>query len=93
MTLPPTSENHSNGNVRSEIATQFQQVALEHGIHLAPLTDDLSLLDSGLDSLCLAIVLRRLEVQLKVDPLSAFEGAAFPLSFGEFVQLYENAAK
>ncbi len=92
MTLPPALENHSDSNVRSEITTQFKQVALEHGIHLAPLTDDLALLDSGLDSLCFATVLARLEAELGVDPVSAFEDAVFPMSFGEFVRCYENAA-
>jgi hypothetical protein len=43
-------------SVRSEIATQFKQVALEHGKYLASLTDDLARLDSGLDSRCFAIV-------------------------------------
>ena len=80
-------------SVRSEISTQFKQVALEHGKHLAPLTDDLALLDSGLSSLCFAIVIARLEAQLKVDPLSASEDAVIPVTFGEFVQFYEDAAK
>ena len=86
-------ETHSDMSVRSEIATQFKQVALEHGKYLASLTDDLALLDSGLDSRCFAIVIARLEAQLEVDPFSASEHAVFPVTFGEFVQFYENAAK
>ena len=39
--------------VRSEIMAQFQQVAREQGRRLAPLTDGLELLNSGLDSLAL----------------------------------------
>ncbi len=46
---------------RSEIETQFQQVAREQDKRLAPLTDNLSLLDSGLDSLCFAILVTRLQ--------------------------------
>jgi acyl carrier protein len=80
-------------NVRTEITTQFKQVAREQGRQLASLRDDLALLDSGLDSLCFAIIVARLEVQLDVDPFSASEDAAFPVTFGEFVQFYENAAK
>jgi acyl carrier protein len=80
-------------NIRSEITSQFKQVALEYDKRLAPLTDDLALLDSGLDSLCFAVIVARLERQLEVDPFSASEDAIFPATFGEFVQFYENAAK
>jgi hypothetical protein len=80
-------------NIRSEITEQFQQVALEYDKRLAPLTDRLTLLDSGLDSLCFAIIVARLERDLGIDPFSDSEDALFPLTFGEFVQFYENAAK
>jgi acyl carrier protein len=80
-------------NIRSEITTQFKQVAQEQGLQLAPLTDGLSLLDSGLDSLCFAMIVARLEGQIGVDPFSASEDTLFPVTFGEFVQFYENAAK
>jgi len=79
-------------NVRSEITDQFTQVAQEQGISLAPLTDDLELLSSGLDSLCFAIVVARLEVQLGIDPFSSSEDVLFPVTFGEFVRFYDNAA-
>jgi acyl carrier protein len=79
-------------NVRSEIIDQFTQVAREQGIPLAPLTDNLELLDSGLDSLCFAIVVARLEAQLGVDPFSSSEDVLFPVTFGEFVRFYDNVA-
>lgn len=79
-------------NVRSEVVTQFKQVAQEQGKRLAPLTDDLELLNSGLDSLCLAILVIRLEDALGVDPFTASEDALFPVTFGDFVSSYENAA-
>jgi hypothetical protein len=78
-------------NIRSEIVDQFTQVAQGQGILLAPLTDELELLDSGLDSLCFAIVVARLEGLLGVDPFSASEDVLFPATFGEFVRFYENA--
>ena len=87
------SKNQPFMNIRSEITTQFKQVAQEQGMQLAPLTDDLALLDSGLDSLCFAMVVARLEGQLEVDPFSASEDAVFPVTFGEFVRFYEHAAK
>jgi acyl carrier protein len=79
--------------IRSEITAQFQQVASEYDKRLAPLVDDLDLLDSGLDSLCFAVIVARLERELDVDPFSASEDAVFPVTYGEFVQFYENAAK
>jgi hypothetical protein len=79
--------------VRSEIITQFKEVAREQDKRLAPLTDDLTLLESGLDSLCFALIVVRLEGVLEVDPFSASDDATFPVTFGEFVSFYENAAK
>jgi acyl carrier protein len=79
-------------NVRQEITTQFRLVACEQDKRLAPLTDDLSLLDSGLDSLCFAILVTRLEDSLGVDPFTASEDATFPVTLGDFISFYENAA-
>jgi hypothetical protein len=86
----PPAEN-SRMNVRSEILDQFQKVAQEQDKQLAPLSDDLPLMDSGLDSLCFAIVVSRLETVLGVDPFSANEDAPFPVNLGEFIHFYENA--
>ena len=80
-------------SVRSEVINQFVKVANEQSKRLAPLADNLSLLDSGLDSLCFAIIVARLEDSLGVDPLSASEDALFPVTLGEFVTFYENAAR
>ena len=79
-------------NVRSEVVTQFKQVAQEQGKRLAPLTDALELLNSGLDSLCFAILVSRLEDALGVDPFTVSEDTLFPVTFGDFVGFYENAA-
>jgi hypothetical protein len=80
-------------DTKSEIIAQFTQVAREHDKRLAPLTDDLALLDSGLDSLCFAIVVARLETSLGKDPFSEDEDARFPVTFGDFIRFYENATK
>jgi hypothetical protein len=80
-------------SVRSEITTQFEQVAQDHNLRLAPLTDDLALFNSGLDSLCFAVVVVRLEIALGVDPFSAAEETRFPVTFGDFIGYYENAIK
>ena len=80
-------------NVRKEIVTQFKQVAQQQNKRLAPLTDGLELLNSGLDSLCFAILVIRLEDSLGLDPFAASEDDQFPVTFGDFVNLYEHVAK
>jgi acyl carrier protein len=78
-------------SVRSEIFDQFKQVAHEQDKRLGPLSDELPLMDLGLDSLCFAIIVTRLETALGVDPFSENEDAAFPVKLGEFIHFYENA--
>lgn len=80
-------------DVRTEIVTQFRQVAQEQKKRLAPLTDGMELLNSGLDSLCFAIIVSRLEDSLGNDPFSASEDAPFPVTFSDFVSFYEHVAK
>jgi len=82
-------------SIRAEVITQFKQVAKEQDKRLAPLDDRLPLLESGLDSLCFAVIVARLEDALGIDPFSAAaaEDTAFPVTLGDFVSFYENAAK
>jgi hypothetical protein len=79
-------------SVRSTIVSVFEKVASEHNQKLAPLSDQLPLMQSGLDSLCFAIVVARLEDQLGYDPFAATEEATFPVTFGDFIKFYEDAA-
>ncbi len=79
-------------SIRSSVITQVNQVAKEQGKRLVPLRDDLALLDSGLDSMCFAIIVARLEDSLGIDPFSTAEDIGFPVTVGEFIQFYENAA-
>lgn len=78
-------------SVRSEIFDLLEQVAQEQDKQLGPLCDELPLLDSGLDSLCFAILVSRLEIVLGVDPFSENADAPFPVTLGEFIRFYENA--
>jgi acyl carrier protein len=75
------------------IQSEIRKVAAEQNVRLAPLSDDLNLLDSGLDSLCFAILVARLEDSLGVDPFTASDDVTFPVTLGDFVQAYENAAR
>ncbi len=47
----------------------------------------------GSNSLCFAIIVARLEDTLGCDPFSADEEVEFPVTFGDFIQFYEDAAK
>jgi acyl carrier protein len=80
-------------SVRSTVVSQFQRVAVEQKRKLSGLSDDLRLLDSGLDSLSFALIVVRLEDALGFDPFNSDEAVAFPVTFGDFVKLYENFSK
>jgi len=80
-------------SVRSTISAQFEQVALEQKRRLVPLSQDLKLLDSGLDSLSFALIVMRLEETLGYDPFDVDEQVNFPITFGDFVALYESHHK
>jgi len=79
--------------LRSTITTQFEQVAQEQKRKLARLSDDLKLLDSGLDSLSFALIVARLEDAVGFDPFDTDQDTKFPVTFGDFVRLYENHKK
>jgi len=70
--------------VRSTIKSLFEQVANEQHRELVPLTDDLKLVQSGLDSLSFAIIVARLEDRLGFDPFNAAVAVEFPVTFGDF---------
>jgi acyl carrier protein len=74
--------------VRQTIETLFADVAREQRRQLIPLTNDLELLHTGLDSLSFALIVARLEDTLGYDPFDAVE--RFPVTFGDFVKLYES---
>jgi acyl carrier protein len=80
-------------SVRSTVTAQFEQVAQEQKRKLARLSDDLKLLESGLDSLSFALIVVRLEEALGYDPFDVSDEIQFPVTFGDFVKLYENHPK
>jgi acyl carrier protein len=80
-------------SVRATITSQFEQVAVEQKRKLARLSDDLKLLDSGLDSLSFALIVMRLEEALGFDPFDVADEVKFPVTFGDFVKLYETHSK
>lgn len=79
-------------SIRATVIAQITDVASQQGKTLAPLTDDLPLLESGLDSLCIALIVAGLEDDLGLDPLSSDEQQGFPVTIHDFIALYERAA-
>jgi acyl carrier protein len=78
-------------STRSSILTAIEEVAAAQKKNLAPLTDDLALTNSGLDSLCFALLVARLEDETGRDPFSESDEVSFPVTLGEFISLYEHA--
>lgn len=77
--------------IRLTILSLIKEVAAEQKKTLAPLNDELALANSGLDSLCFAIIVARLEDALGADPFTASEEVYFPVTLGDFIALYEHA--
>lgn len=80
-------------SIREAVISQFEEVRRTFSKPGRPLTDDLILLDSGLDSLGLAILVTRLEDMLNVDPFTDSDITVPPVTLGEFIQLYERAGQ
>jgi hypothetical protein len=80
-------------SLRAVIVENIEKVAKEQNRSLAPLTDDLALQESGLDSLCWAIVVARLESSVGFDPFTASDDVYFPVTLGDFIQAYDNGTK
>jgi len=88
----PQPAAESMMSIRNAVIAQITDIAGQQGKELAPLTDDLPLVDSGLDSLCIALIVAGLEDDLGFDPLSSDEQHGFPVTIGDFIGLYERAA-
>lgn len=78
-------------SVLAVLKSEMVRVADSQKKQLAPLTDDLVLLNSGLDSLCFAILVASLEDKLGVDPFTERDDVQFPVTLGDFVRFYEAA--
>jgi acyl carrier protein len=77
-------------STRLKILSEMQRIAAEQQVKLPPLNDELSLHETGFDSLGFAILVARLEDDLGIDPFTISEDASFPLTLGDFIRAYEN---
>jgi acyl carrier protein len=80
-------------SIKATFISQLEEIRRDSKKPLLPLTDDLVLLDSGLDSLGLAILVTRLEDTLGLDPFTDSDITVPPVTLGDFIRLYEHAAK
>ena len=80
-------------SIKAIVISEIQQIATDNNKSLPPLTDDLVLLDSGLDSLAIAILVARLEERLEFDPFTESNDVAYPVTLGDFIRFYEHAAE
>ncbi len=78
-------------SIKAAIVARLEEIRGGSQKPLPPLTDDLVLLESGLDSLGLAILVTRLEDTLGLDPFTDSDITVPPVTLGEFIQLYEHA--
>ena len=77
-------------SIRSTIISNLQEIAEADQKALPPLTDDLVLLDSGLDSLAIAVLVARLEETLEFDPFTESDDIYYPKTLGDFISFYEK---
>ena len=78
--------------IRSTVISHIEEIAAQNSKPLPGLTDDLVLLDSGLDSLAIAILVARLEETLGFDPFTESDDVSYPVTLGDFIKFYESAA-
>jgi len=78
-------------SARTLILNEISRVALEHHKPLSALSDDTPLMETGLDSLCFAILVARLEDQTGVDPFGSSDEVALPVTVGDLVEAYDRA--
>ena len=78
-------------SIELTVFSEIEKIAAEQHKTLAPLSSETVLVNSGLDSLCFAVLVARLEDKFGIDPFSTGEDSSFPVTLGEFIRLYEDA--
>ena len=81
-----------DASIREIVTTELVRIGEQQGKSMPPLSDTLPLLDSGLDSLCLAILVATLDDRLGLDPFDGDGPVNFPVTVGALIGAYEAAA-
>ena len=79
-------------DIRNIVLTTLSELMLEETGEVTSIDEDLILLESGLDSLGLAVLITRLESILGFDPFSISEAPYYPRSLKEFIAFYEKTS-
>ncbi len=78
-------------SIRSTIIEQIRSICVSQGKPAPALTDGTLLLNTGLDSLGIAVLVASLEDKLGFDPFSRDDNGFFPVTVGDLIALYEHA--
>ncbi|CCG01389.1 acyl carrier protein [Blastococcus saxobsidens] len=76
--------------VRAAVVEEITALLAEDGKDVPPLTDDIVLLESGLDSLGFAVLVTRLEESLGYDPFTEMDDPVYPTTLADFVDIYSG---
>jgi len=79
-------------SAESTVRATLIELLDEEDVSVPELHPDTVLLDTGLDSLGLAVLVTRLENSLGYDPFSIMTEAAYPRTLAEFVAIYDKYA-
>lgn len=79
-------------SIRTVVYDRVKSVADQQRKVLPPLTDGLRMLESGLDSLCIAILIANLDDELDLSPFDA-DDVEIPETLGDLVRVYEDASE
>jgi acyl carrier protein len=75
---------------REIIIDKIIELLAEDDKEIPELTEEMILLDSGLDSLGFAILVTVLDEQLGFDPFTESEDPIYPTTLKEFISVYES---
>jgi acyl carrier protein len=80
-------------DIRTTVVNALSELLYEEMGEHVNLDDKLVLLESGLDSLGLAVLIVRLEGTLGFDPFTISDTPYYPRTLGELIIFYENTSK
>ncbi|MGY1845547.1 acyl carrier protein [Modestobacter sp. SYSU DS0875] len=79
-------------SLRQTVISEITDLLQEEEKEVPTFTDDLVLLESGLDSLGFAVLVTRLEENLGYDPFTEMDEPVYPSTLGDFVAIYAEHA-